>query len=148
MQSKICFFFAWEASCGKILTLDQLKRRGMTFANKCFLCQEKEETVELFSFIAQRQECFGSFFSFFDVSWVISSPVKDTLLGWRGSFVTKDRRRARIASPLCLFWAVWKIRNDIVFKNESFLYKSSNIFLYIFFGQRPNCFLFYRSGGD
>ena len=31
-------FFVWEASWGKVLTLDQLKRRGWTLANRCFLC--------------------------------------------------------------------------------------------------------------
>ena len=38
--------FAWEATWGKVLTLDQLKRRGMTFANICFMCEEKEETID------------------------------------------------------------------------------------------------------
>ena len=39
-------FFAWEATWDKALMLDQLKRRGMTFANKCFLCEEDEETID------------------------------------------------------------------------------------------------------
>ena len=34
--------FAW----GKVLTLDQLKRHGMTFANRCFMCEEEEETID------------------------------------------------------------------------------------------------------
>ena len=38
--------FAWEATWGKVLTLDQLKRRGMTFANRCFMCEEEEETID------------------------------------------------------------------------------------------------------
>ena len=37
--------FAWEAAWGKVLTLDQLKRRGMSFANKCFMCEEEEENI-------------------------------------------------------------------------------------------------------
>ena len=39
-------FFTWEASWGKVLTLDQLKRRGRALANRCFLCEEDEETIE------------------------------------------------------------------------------------------------------
>ena len=39
-------FFAWEASWIKVLTLDQLKRRSKAFTNRCFLCEEEEETVE------------------------------------------------------------------------------------------------------
>ena len=38
-------FFAWEASWGKVLTLDQLKRKGIPLVNKCFLCEE-EETID------------------------------------------------------------------------------------------------------
>ena len=30
-------FFVWEASWGRILTLDQIKRRGRALANRCFL---------------------------------------------------------------------------------------------------------------
>ena len=36
--------FTWEAAWGKVLTLENLKRRGMAFANICFLCKEDEET--------------------------------------------------------------------------------------------------------
>ena len=39
-------FFVWEASWGRILTLDQLKRRDRALANRCFLCKEEEETIE------------------------------------------------------------------------------------------------------
>ena len=39
-------FFAWEALRGKVLTLDQLKRRGMALADRYFLCKEDELTVE------------------------------------------------------------------------------------------------------
>ena len=38
--------FAWEATWGKVLTLDQLKRCGMTFENRCFLCEGDEETID------------------------------------------------------------------------------------------------------
>ena len=41
--------FAWEAFWGKVLTLDQLTRRGIILANKRFLCEE-EETIEHLSF--------------------------------------------------------------------------------------------------
>ena len=39
-------FFAWEASWGKVLTLDQLKRRGIPFVNRCILCEDNEETID------------------------------------------------------------------------------------------------------
>ncbi|RVW36857.1 hypothetical protein CK203_113738 [Vitis vinifera] len=38
-------FFAWEATWGKVLTLDRLQRRGWQFPNRCFLCGCEEETI-------------------------------------------------------------------------------------------------------
>ncbi|RVX08783.1 hypothetical protein CK203_010918 [Vitis vinifera] len=38
-------FFAWEATWGKILTLDRLQRRGWQLPNCCFLCGCEEENV-------------------------------------------------------------------------------------------------------
>ena len=93
----------------------------MTFTNRCFLCQEREETVDhLLLHFAKTRVLWELVFSLFSVSWVISSSVWDTLLGWRGSYVFEDKRRAWTAGLLCIFWAVWKSRNDIVFKNEAF----------------------------
>ena len=38
-------FFAWEATWGKVLTLDKLQKRGWQLPNRCFLCGCEEETV-------------------------------------------------------------------------------------------------------
>ena len=38
-------FFAWETSWEKVLTQDQLKRRGWILANRCCLCCVEEETI-------------------------------------------------------------------------------------------------------
>ena len=39
-------FFAWEVSWGKVLALDQLKKRGRPLANRCFLCRVEEESID------------------------------------------------------------------------------------------------------
>ena len=126
-------YFVWEATCGKILTLDQLKRRGLTFANKFFLSQEWEETVDhLLLHCTKTRVLWDLLFSVFGVSWFISSSVQDTLLGGRGSFVAKDRRRAWATGPLCILWAVWKTKIGIVFKNEAFsLQKLKHFFVHL-----------------
>ena len=38
-------FFAWEATWGKIFTLDRLQKWGWQLPNCCFLCGSDEETV-------------------------------------------------------------------------------------------------------
>ena len=57
-------------------------------------------------------------FSLFGVSWVLPASVRDSLLGWKGSLLAKDRRKVWKAGPLYIFWSVWKARNGIVFRDE------------------------------
>ena len=37
VQPKLCFF-AWEATWGNALTLDEVQRRGWSLVNRCYLC--------------------------------------------------------------------------------------------------------------
>ena len=56
--------------------------------------------------------------SLFEVSWVFPFSVKETLLGWRGSFVGKKRKEVWQVGPLCLFWVIWKAKNRIAFEDS------------------------------
>ena len=100
-------FFAWEASWGKVLTLDQLKRRGRTLANRCFFyLADKESTNHILIHCTKTRVLWELLFALFGVTWVLPCSVRETLLGWYGSFVGKKRRKAWKLAPLCLFWAV------------------------------------------
>ena len=111
--------FAWEATWGKVLTLDQLKRRGMTFANRCFLCEEDEETIDhLLIHCKSAKMLWNIFLSIVGTSWVFLHSVLHTLLAWQGVVVGKKHKKTGIATPLCLFWNLWRARNRLVFKNE------------------------------
>ncbi|RVX00840.1 putative ribonuclease H protein [Vitis vinifera] len=97
-------FFAWEASWGKILTLDQLQRRGYSLANRCFLCLAEAETVDhLLLHCVMTRALWNLLFSLFGVEWVLSGTVKETLLGWHGTFMGKIRKKAWQMAPLCIF---------------------------------------------
>ena len=39
-------FFVWEVWWGKILTMDQLKKRGFSLASKCPFCGQAKEVLE------------------------------------------------------------------------------------------------------
>ena len=113
-------FFAWEASWGKVLTQDQLKRRGWILANRCFLCCDDEETINhILSHCPKARVLWNLVFSLFGVNWVLPLTVRDTLLGWSVSFGDKKRGKPWRAAPLCLFWTIWKERNRIVFDNKA-----------------------------
>ena len=80
VQPKISFF-AWEGMWGKALTLDMVQKRGQALANRCFMCLEKEETIDHFLlYCSKTRVLWDLLFTLFGVSWVLSSSVRETLL--------------------------------------------------------------------
>ena len=111
--------FAWEVAWGKVLTLDQLKRRGMTFANRCFMCEEEKKTIDhLLIHCKSVKLLWDLFLSIVGISWVFPQSVLHTLLAWQGATMGKKRKKIWLVAPLCLFWNTWRARNSLVFENE------------------------------
>ena len=118
VQPKISFF-AWEATWGKTLTLDLVQKRGWVLTNRCFMCLEKEETIDhLLLHCSKTRVLWDLLFNLVVVSWVLPSSVRETLLSWHGSFVGKKRKKVWWAAPLYIFWTVWKARNRLAFKDN------------------------------
>ncbi|RVX06966.1 putative ribonuclease H protein [Vitis vinifera] len=118
VQLKVSFF-GWVATWGKALTLDQLQRRGWALANRCYLCQKHEESIDHILLHCEKvRTLWVLLYSMFGVQWVLPATVKETLSGWNGSFVGKKRKGVWKASPLCLFWTVWKTRNKVAFEEK------------------------------
>ena len=44
--------------------------------------------------------------------------IMDALISWQGAFVGKKRKKAWKATPLCLFWTLWKERNQRAFEDS------------------------------
>ena len=102
-----------------MLTLDNLKRRGMVFANRCFLCEKDEETIDHLLIHCKSAKMLSDWLlSIVGISWVFPLSVIHTLLAWQGVAVGKKRKKIRTAAPLCLFWTLWCARNRLVFENE------------------------------
>ena len=49
-------------------------------------------------------------------------PTRDLLLGWNLFQIRKQVRKLWKVAPLCIFWAIWKERNRVVFEDDSFSY--------------------------
>ena len=127
-------FFAWEGWWGRALTMDQLKRRGFSLANRCPLCGKDEENIEhpllhcpmvwgIWSFLLTSM----------GVAWVPLWLIKDWFFGLNSIPVRKSERKPWRAAPFSLFWAIWKERNRVLFENEEFsLNKLRSVFVYSF----------------
>ena len=114
-------FFAWEASWGKVLTLDQIKKRGRALANRCFLCGNDEETIDhLLLHSPVTRLLWDLLLAIFGVYWVFPKSVSETLISWCGTCVGKRRKKAWMPASLTLFWNIWRERNNIAFENREF----------------------------
>ena len=100
MQPKLSFF-AWEASWGRVLTLDHLQKRSWALANRYFLCQTFEESIDHLLLHCEKNKGSVDVAPFFIWS-ILGVSVMETLLGWRGSFVDKKRKEMWQVGLLCL----------------------------------------------
>ena len=64
-----------------MFTLDQLKKRGTTLANRCFLYEEEDETIDhLFIHCWRTRSLWDIFLAIVSSSWVFPLSVRQTLL--------------------------------------------------------------------
>ena len=116
VPSKLAFF-AWEATWGRVLTLDRLQKRGWQLPNCCFLCGSDEENVNhLLIHCTVARVLWRIVLSLFGAQWVFPESVKEVVLSWKGSFVGKKREKIWRSIQLFIFWMVWKERNRLAFK--------------------------------
>lgn len=65
-------FFTWETTWGKILTLDQVQKRGRSLANRYFLCHiEEESTDHLLMHYVKTRVLWEFLFALFREYWVL-----------------------------------------------------------------------------
>ncbi|RVX16273.1 hypothetical protein CK203_014499 [Vitis vinifera] len=85
-------FFVWEASWGRVLTLDRLQKRGWAWQIDVFCAKHVRSQLTTSSFIVKKQGSVDVAPFFFWSFLGFSSFGEGNLLGWRGSFVGKKRK--------------------------------------------------------
>ena len=112
-------FFVWTAVHSKILTLDNLGRRGLVVVNRCWLCEMEGESVDhlLLHCVAAR-DLWNAFFARFGLCWVMPRSVKEVLASWW----TVGRSSSAVVwkmAPHCILWCIWRERNNRCFEDLS-----------------------------
>jgi hypothetical protein len=110
-------FFAWSVALGKILTMDNLRKRHIIIVDRCCLCKRDGESVDhLLLHCDVASAMWNNIFLRFSMSWVMSRRVIDLFECW-----WKSRRPRNVAIwkmvPICIFWCVWKEINLRYFKD-------------------------------
>jgi hypothetical protein len=112
-------FFVWTAAHSKILTLDNLGRRGLVVVNRCWLCETEGESVDhLLLHCAAARGLWSAFFARFGLCWVMPRSVQEFLASWW----TRGRSSSAIVwkmVPHCILWCIWRERNNRCFEDTS-----------------------------
>ena len=83
-----------------MLTLDQLKRKGITLVNRCFLCEEEEETIDhLLIHCSKAKMLWNLFLAIMDYNWVFPFTVRQALLAWQSASVGKKTEKRLVGGP-------------------------------------------------
>ena len=124
-------FFVWTAAWGKILTCDNLMKRGYSLAGWCCMCRNGWETgVHLLLHCSMASDLWSAVLRSFGVCWVLPNSIRDLLYGWYNCFGKHDSEIWNLV-PLCLFWTVWRKRNHRTFDD---IEHSTSKLVELFFG--------------
>uniref|UniRef100_A0A2N9GEV9 TIR domain-containing protein n=1 Tax=Fagus sylvatica TaxID=28930 RepID=A0A2N9GEV9_FAGSY len=100
-------FFMWTAAWGKILTCDNLMRRGYSMAGWCCMCRVGCETGDhLLIHCSLTLNLWHSVLRAFGVLWVFPNRVVDLIYGWHNWFGKHDSAVWNLV-PSCLMWTIW-----------------------------------------
>ena len=121
-QSKVpprVAFFSWTVALGKILTINNLRKRHLVVLEWCFMCKRCGESVDhLLLHCPIAFEMWSMIFCLFGVCWVMLQRVVDLLDCWSCNF----RRHRNIViwrfMPHCLMWCIWWERNSRSFEGR------------------------------
>ncbi len=112
-------FFEWTAAWNRILTCDNLSKRGYTLTSWCCMCCSSGETVDhLLIHCPMASALWSWVFQTFGVQWVMSGTVTTLLFSWQNGL---GRHSLDIWNmvPICLMWTVWKKCNQRTFEDFS-----------------------------
>lgn len=111
-------FFTWSAMHGKILTLDNLQKKGFSLANKCIMCGKENETVDhllphchIVGFI------WYSMAERFSLYWVFPRTVREAMVQWRIMGGSKNEKKLMNFAAQHILWGLWNERNKRVFED-------------------------------
>jgi hypothetical protein len=126
-------FFTWSAALGRILTLDNLRKRHIIIVDRSCLCKRDGESVDhVLLHCDVAFALWNNIFSRFGISWVMPRSVLDLVACWWKSGRSRSVTTWKMV-PICLFWCFENLESSLEEVLELFLhtlYLWSMAFLY------------------
>ena len=109
----------WLLAKEAVLTQENIKKRKFQLCSRCYLCKEQAETINhLFLHCKWTDQLWRIFSSLRKITWVKPRNIAQLLNCWIniGNTTIKEERWRIV--PTCIWWTVWKERNQICFKGK------------------------------
>ncbi|OVA17114.1 Reverse transcriptase zinc-binding domain [Macleaya cordata] len=116
---KICFF-SWEASLNKILTLDNLKKRGHQLPNCCYMCSNHEESPS--HLLLQCPYARTIWFEIMPLSswcWTTPRDLLHLAYCWSRPGLSTTGKHIWQFIPAAIIWSIWTERNARAFEGKA-----------------------------
>jgi ribonuclease HI len=111
--------FLWILLQNKILTLDNMQKRGINLVNRCVLCKNGlEDRDHLFLNCAFSQQVWSEILMYWNLSWVHQNNVDLAFNSWKCPSRNLDVQFLWKISLPHLWWGIWKERNNRIFRNK------------------------------
>jgi len=110
--------FMWVVYHKKIMTWDNIRKRGVQGPSRCLLCEAQQETLEhLLNNFIFTSWLWDFFATIFQQSNRDRGSIISTLINWRKSD-NEILNSVWAHTPSFIIWNVWKQRNKRIFKEE------------------------------
>ena len=108
-----------DCNVGRILTIDNLRKRRVLIIDWCCMCKSSGESVNhLLLHCPLAQDLWNLVFTLFGISWVMPRGVEDLFACWFGIRGNPNSGAIWKAAPHCLMWCLWRERNSRTFSGE------------------------------
>ena len=112
--------FGWLVLRGRILTMDNLKRRGKILVNACPMCLKDEETIgHLLLRCNNAVKIWNTVINWFGCSWVFPKHVQVLFMAWKSPIGSQKGKEMWKLTFLAVIWHIWKERNARCFEGAS-----------------------------
>jgi hypothetical protein len=104
---------------GKILTLDNLRKKNIIVTKCCCMCKHGGESINhLLLHCEIAIKLWNMVCQMFGVTWVMPSRMKDCLGSWRGPRGNCTIMHIWRMAPLRVMWCLWRERNTRSFEDR------------------------------
>ena len=111
-------FFVWTTALGKILTIDNLRKKRVRITYWCYMYKCNGKSVDhLLLRCPIASDLWSMVLGLFGVYWVMPKSVVELLACWQGRFGRHWNGHVWMVIPHRLMWCIWKEMNSKSFED-------------------------------